>query len=179
MTRSIANIQNEIRALEKQLNAKFQKKMVDWGIAFRDRIKLAIIEGGDMPVDTERLKDSVTLVEPPVGPDKKEFGGSINDLELVIMIDTSADEGIRNANGTLTGRFEEDHQGWVPYAWYVEHGTAQMRAYAPFLRSAQWVDINIITPELNNLITSVANEMANWIAQSFIDMIEDEFESFF
>ena len=168
----------EMLELEQIINSKVEPKLVEWGAALRDRIKLKIDDGGDMPYDTERLRDSVTLVEPPVGNSLRSYSGAID--ELTIRIDTSADEGIRKKDNDgriiKTGQFEDTHAGFVPYVSYVEFGTSRMRAYAPFFSSKQVVEIQIIGPQLKEIIKEAAKEMAKIIAERLRQELIKSFE---
>lgn len=153
--------------IEGILRSKLNKKIVEWGVELRDEIKLRIDEGGNMPYDTERLRDSVTLVEPPIGNVATRFEGNAGSR---IVIDTSADGGIRKKDRNTgivikTGKYEEDHEGFVPYVAYIEFGTMSIRAYAPFFNSEQKLTKKF-QEEFNLLIEEAAEEVKGVIARS-------------
>jgi hypothetical protein len=170
--------QSDLAELEKIVFSKIEPKLVEWGVTLRDRIKLKIDEGGDMPYDTERLRDAVTLVEPPVGNTANSYGGSVSDL--VIRIDTSADEGIRkrDSDGRVikTGEFEDRHAGFVPYVSYIEYGTQTIRSYAPFFASKQAIDLQVIGPQLKEILKEAAIEMSKIVANRLREELMKPFE---
>jgi len=172
----------DIAQLEKILNEKIKKKVIEWGIILRDEIKLRIDDGGFMPYDTERLRDSVTVSSPPIGNTAQNFSGNVErepDGSYSIKIDTSADEGIRTRVGEQvikTGEYEPDHGGFVPYVMYVEYGTTRMRAYAPFRQGSQKVNLQIIQPQLQELIKEASKEMAKLTADKIASALEAAFK---